>query len=124
MLLIGSHKAHTQSNHILFLCSALHVILCSFLYFYQQLIVLMTIFLILQELISLFDRLDADNDKLVSFSEFSEGLFQHGISNLAALKANYKPHLPPRTDSEDHVPLSTVALGYGLFTEIDPDNTG
>ena len=77
-----------------------------------------------QELTSLFDRLDTDKDNLVSFGEFSEGLFQHGISNLTSLKAKYKPILPPRTASDDTVPLSTVALGYGLFTEIDPDNTG
>ena len=78
---------------------------------------------ILQELANLFDRLDTDSDSLVSFQEFLEGLFQHGISSFEAIKMQ-KPKLSPRKDTEDSVPVSNVALGYGLFSEIDPDNSG
>ncbi|KAF8786192.1 Ninein-like protein like [Argiope bruennichi] len=79
-----------------------------------------------EEVVSqLFEKLDCDQDGQISFDEFLQGLFQHGDPqncDSPVIKSNPSKSIYNDGSRDDHqITNSSVS---GIFSCIDPDNTG
>ncbi|XP_076315604.1 ninein-like protein isoform X2 [Tachypleus tridentatus] len=82
----------------------------------------------------LFDKLDCDQDGQISFEELLQGLFQHGgpnASNISSYTCDTpvegSPVRKPVTfniESADDRQMAPAISESGVFTSIDPDNSG
>ncbi|XP_074647079.1 uncharacterized protein LOC141903070 isoform X3 [Tubulanus polymorphus] len=78
-----------------------------------------------KDLMQLFENLDVDGDGTVSFDEFMLGLFQHGPASTASPAVQSESR--PLSSKKIHRPSSSVTPstgGSGLFSVLDPHNTG
>ncbi|GBL96512.1 hypothetical protein AVEN_70721-1, partial [Araneus ventricosus] len=73
----------------------------------------------------LFEKLDCDQDGQISFDEFLQGLFQHGDPqncDSPVMKPTPSKSMYNDGSRDDHqITNSSVS---GIFSCIDPDNTG
>ncbi|XP_022247191.1 ninein-like protein isoform X2 [Limulus polyphemus] len=82
----------------------------------------------------LFDKLDCDQDGQISFEELLQGLFQHGgpnASNISSYTCDTPVEGSPirkpiifNIESADDRQMAPVVSESGVFTSIDPDNSG
>ncbi|XP_076357637.1 uncharacterized protein LOC143250628 isoform X2 [Tachypleus tridentatus] len=82
----------------------------------------------------LFDKLDCDQDGRISFEELLQGLFQHGgpsATHLSSYSCDtplegspvHKPEFFKSTSGDDRQ-MATEGSESGVFSSIDPDNSG
>ncbi|XP_067119469.1 ninein-like protein isoform X2 [Centruroides vittatus] len=78
----------------------------------------------------LFEKLDCDQDGKVSFEEFLQGLFQHGGPQTTELNEIQITDSPLhknkfyKEDSQEDHQMAVVTSESGIFSSIDPENTG
>lgn len=78
----------------------------------------------------LFEKLDCDQDGKVSFEEFLQGLFQHGgpqsteLSEIQITDSPIRKNKFYKEDSQEDPQMAVVTSESGIFSTIDPENTG